>query len=48
MHLANCAIGEEGTLAIAKVLGNKRNLLVLDLTNNKTMVAGCIAICKAI
>ena len=48
MHLANCEIGEEGTVEVARVLGNKRNLLVLDLTNNRTMVSGCIAICKAI
>ena len=48
LHLANCNIGEEGTIAISRILTNKRNLLVLDLTNNRTMVAGCIAICKAI
>lgn len=48
LHLANCNIGQEGTMAIAQALTNKKNLLVLDLTNNKTMVAGCIAVCKAI
>jgi len=48
LHLANCQLGEEGTLDIAAVLANKKNLLVLDMTNNKTGVNGCIAICKAI
>lgn len=48
LHLSNCNVGEEGAYALAKVLGNKKNLLVLDMTNNKTMVGGCIALCKAI
>jgi hypothetical protein len=48
LHLANCQLGEEGSLDIAAVLANKKNLLVLDMTNNKTGVNGCIAVCKAI
>ena len=48
LHLANCGLLEEGTLEIANVLSNKKNLLVLDMTNNKTGVNGCISICKAI
>ena len=48
MHLANCGLGEEGTLEVANVLANKKNLLVLDMTNNKTGVNGCISVCKAI
>jgi len=39
---------EEGAISIAAVLGNKKNLLVLDVTSNKIMVNGCVAICKAI
>ena len=48
LHLANCNIGEDGTYAISETLVNKKNLLVLDMTNNKTMVNGCIALCKSI
>jgi Ran GTPase-activating protein (RanGAP) involved in mRNA processing and transport len=39
---------EDGAKELAKSLENKRNLLVLDLTNNKIMSDGCMTICKAI
>ena len=48
LRIANCSIMEEGAISIAAVLGNKKNLLVLDVTSNKIMVNGCVAICKAI
>ena len=48
LRIANCQIGEEGAIAIAAVLSNKKNLLVLDVTSNKIMVNGCIHLCKAI
>jgi hypothetical protein len=33
---------EEGAKAIANALQNKKNLLLLDLNNNKIMPGGCI------
>jgi hypothetical protein len=39
---------EDGAKALAPSLENKRNLLVLDLNNNKIMCDGCIAISKSI
>ena len=39
---------EDGAKALALSLENKRNLLVLDLTNNKIMSEGCSAICRSI
>jgi len=33
--MANCQLGEEGVKQMASVLSNKKNLLVLDLTNNR-------------
>ena len=39
---------ENNAIELAKSLENKRNLLVLDLTNNKIMSDGCVAVCKAI
>ena len=48
LHLANCQIGEDGANHIANCLRNKKNLLVLDVTNNKIMVNGCVALCKSI
>ena len=48
LHLANCEILEEGAIALAGALFNKKNLLVLDLNGNKIMPGGCNAICKAI
>ena len=48
LHLSDCLILEAGAKDLAKCLENKRNLLLLDLTNNKIMPEGCIAICKSI
>ena len=48
LHLSHCMILEDGAIALATSLVNKKNLLVLDLNNNKIMPGGCIAICKAI
>jgi Ran GTPase-activating protein (RanGAP) involved in mRNA processing and transport len=48
LHLSHCLILEEGAVALAQALSNKRNLLVLDLNNNKILAGGCIAICKSI
>jgi len=39
---------EDGAKKLAESLENKRNLLALDLTNNKIMSDGCVAICKSI
>lgn len=48
LHLSDCMIMEDGAKALALSLENKRNLLVLDLTNNKIMSEGCSAICRSI
>ena len=48
LHLSDCMILEDGAKALAPSLENKRNLLVLDLNNNKIMSDGCMNICKAI
>jgi len=41
LHLSDCMILEDGARELSKSLENKRNLLVLDLTNNKIMSEGC-------
>ena len=48
LHLSHCEILEDGAVALAHALANKKNLLVLDLNGNKIMPGGCHAICKAI
>jgi Ran GTPase-activating protein (RanGAP) involved in mRNA processing and transport len=48
LHMSHCNILEEGAVLLAGALQNKKNLLVLDLNNNKIMTGGCNAICKAI
>jgi len=48
LHLADCMILEDGAKALSHCLENKKNLLVLDLNNNKIMSDGCIAVCKSI
>ena len=48
LHLSDCCIMEDGAKELAQCLENKRNLLVLDLNNNKIMSDGCNYICKAI
>ena len=48
LHLSDCMIMEDGAKKLAESLENKRNLLALDLTNNKIMSDGCVAVCKSI